>query len=82
MLVRIMYTSYVPCPCQYGIVISNLFLKGITANHVHFTSPYLYSSHLCVPNHFNMLFLINFRLWYEGIPKYLGKSVTGLEIRI
>ena len=26
-----------------------------------------------------ILFLINFRLWYEGILKYLGESVTGVE---
>ena len=29
-----------------------------------------------------MLFLINFRLQYEGAPKYLGESVTGLEFGI
>ena len=28
------------------------------------------------------ILIINFRLWYEGTPKYLGESVTGLELEI
>ena len=28
------------------------------------------------------LLLINYRLWYKGILKYLGESVTAIGIRI
>ena len=31
---------------------------------------------------FFVLFLINYRLWHEGALKYLGESVTGIEIGI
>ena len=26
------------------------------------------------------MLLINYRLWYEGAPKYLGESVTGAKM--
>ena len=70
------------CSCQLGIVIYNfIWVHSCWSCSFHAKScvTFLYIIHIVLICYSD---LINYRLQYKGTPKYLGESVTGLEIGI
>ena len=58
------------------------YVKHLTADCVHTMLSHLLCNHLLfhiflhiILHSFEIWFLINYRLWYEGAPKYMGESV-------